>query len=284
MTGASGFLGNSILRNSHKNNKYAAIIRSSTNLDVFQNKLSDKNLINFEKKDSEVLQKIKEFKPDVLIHCACSYGRKNETSEQILNSNFSLGIKVLKYLIKLDKNILFLNIGTPLKKNTNEYALTKNFFLEYSELLLKEKFTKIKIIHLLPQHFFGYGDDETKFTSFVINSLKKNIPELHLTSGEQVRDFFHIEDLISAIDVIIKNRNEIKNFKRIEIGSGKPVTVKDFVELSKKLIGSNTSLKFGSINLRENEVMEMKADISYLKSLGWKFKYPLKTAIEKSIK
>lgn len=284
MTGASGFLGNSILRNSHKNNKYAAIIRSSTNLDVFQNKLSDKNLINFEKKDSEVLQKIKEFKPDVLIHCACSYGRKNETSEQILNSNFSLGIKVLKYLIKLDKNILFLNIGTPLKKNTNEYALTKNFFLEYSELLLKEKFTKIKIIHLLPQHFFGYGDDETKFTSFVINSLKKNIPELHLTSGEQVRDFFHIEDLISAIDVIIKNRNEIKNFKRIEIGSGKPVTVKDFVELSKKLIGSNTSLKFGSINLRENEVMEMKADISYLKSLGWKFKYPLKKAIEKSIK
>lgn len=284
MTGASGFLGNSILRNSRKHNKYAAIIRSSTNLDIFQNKLSNKNLINFEKKDSEVLQKIKEFKPDVLIHCACSYGRKNETSEQILNSNFSLGIKVLKYLIKLDKNILFLNIGTPLKKNTNEYALTKNFFLEYSELLLKENFTKIKIIHLLPQHFFGYGDDETKFTSFVINSLKKNISELHLTSGEQVRDFFHIEDLISAIDVIIKNRNEIKNFKRIEIGSGKTVTVKDFVELSKKLIGSNTSLKFGSINFRENEVMEMKADISYLKSLGWKLKYPLKIAIEKSIK
>ncbi len=283
MTGASGFLGNNILRNSNENYKYGAIVRSSTNLDIFQNKISNKNLIDCEKKDSEVFQKIKEFEPDVLIHCACSYGRKNETSEQIFNSNFSFGIEVLKYLIKLDKNILFLNIGTPLKKSTNEYALTKNFFLEYSELMLKEKFTKIKFIHLLPQHFFGYGDDETKFTSFIINSLKKNISELHLTSGEQERDFFHIEDLISAIDVIIKNRNELENFKRIEIGSGKTVTVKNFVELSKKLIGSNTSLNFGSIKLRENEVMKMKADISYIKSLGWKLKYPLKQAIEKSI-
>ena len=78
------------------------------------------------------------------------------------------------------------------------------------------------------------------------------------------------------------------NYEEFELGSGSSIEVKTFVErvmteLSKEK-SINTVLNFGTIPYRENENMNMTANIEKLEQLGWKPKVSLENGIHKIIK
>ena len=72
-------------------------------------------------------------------------------------------------------------------------------------------------------------------------------------------------------------------FTQVELGSGIPTTIKDFVEKIHRLTNSKTALDFGALPYREGEVMKAIADISYLNRLGWSPSYTLEQGILKTI-
>ena len=67
------------------------------------------------------------------------------------------------------------------------------------------------------------------------------------------------------------------------LGSGKPHTIRHFVESIHSLTGSGTLLKFGAVPYRDNEIMESRSDISFLKKLGWEPRVTLEEGIRKMI-
>ena len=108
---------------------------------------------------------------------------------------------------------------------------------------------------------------------------------LNLSSGVQRRDFIYIEDVVLAFEIVIqKIDNIINRFPEFEVGTGKSVSVKDIVLLSKNIIGSKTELRFGVLKLDESSNNEFVANTSKLEHLGWKPQWTIHKGISKIIK
>jgi CDP-paratose synthetase len=282
ITGASGFLGSALARRlGASDHQVSLLARKSTNL----YRLGDVAIFNvgrFEA-DLEIKQFIAEVRPDIVIHAACCYGRKDESMMQIFDSNIRFGAVILESIKGLNKKISFLNTGTVLSKEVSLYAHTKIQFEELGASIAITSNQKIQFINIKLQHIYGPGDDGSKFTSYVINSCKNNVPTLPLTLGEQKRDFVFIDDAVDAFVKIIENLPKLDVVQKIELGSGSPVSLREFVEIVHELTNSKTELLYGAIKYRANEEMCLVANIEYLKNLGWKPIFGLKEGIKKTI-
>ena len=281
ITGGTGFLGSNLANHLISNGKEVFLpIRDKKKLNLkFCN---HKNLSIHEFSNIDNLKKkIIHISPDVVIHTACSYGRNNESHEDIYQSNFLYGLSIFNALSLISKETTFINIGTSLEKYVNMYSLSKSHFIEYCKF--NSKNIKLKFININLEHMYGPGDDISKFTSYILHSCKKNKKEINLTPGEQKRDLIFIEDVISGIQVILNNLNYIKDNETIDLGSGKAITIKEFVLLVSELTNSNSILNFGAIKYRNNENFNSVANISRLEELNWKPAYTLEKGIKKYI-
>ena len=109
-------------------------------------------------------------------------------------------------------------------------------------------------------------------------ALKKGAKK---ATAKQKRDFLHVYDLVDAIIKCFKSkvRGEI-----INIGYGKPYSVKYIINKIIEIIGKGKPL-FGSIKLRKDEYLISYPKISKAKKvLNWKPKIKLKTGILNTIK
>ncbi len=281
ITGAGGFLGSALARRFREmDHQVSLLVRKNTSL----NRLG--NLSLFKKgsceTDAEIIEFISDGFPDVVIHTACCYGRGGESPLQIVDSNIWFGMALLNAIKDLDKKVSFINTGTVLSKDVSFYALTKIQFEELGSCIANASHN-IQFINIKLQHMYGPGDNDSKFTSYVINSCKNNVPTLPLTSGEQKRDFIYIDDVVDAYVKIIEGATTLKKVEQIDLGSGVAPRLRDFVDTVHKLTNSKTELLFGELPYRENDVMCMVANIDALKKLGWTPRFDISTGIKKII-
>ena len=86
------------------------------------------------------------------------------------------------------------------------------------------------------------------------------------TTGEQVRDFLHVEDVASAIWAVAQS----DLVGPVNIGSGLPVTVKEIAEIIATAVGRPDLLKLGVLPYREGDPMYVCADNTLLtQETGW---------------
>ena len=229
-------------------------------------------------RDNNTSEFILNSNPDVVIHTICSYGRSNESITDIYNSNLFAGIKVLNNIQQLNKKVTFINCGTALEKYTNLYSISKGQFVEFGKFVSNNN---LQFINMNLEHFYG-RNAPNNFLSFIINqcNVNKDIP---LTSGTQKRDFVYIDDVCSAFDSVITYRNKLQNFDTIDVGTGIATPVKDVVLKIKELTRSKSKLLFGEVPLRDNEVGEMKANISKLQSLDWAPQYSIVSGLKEML-
>lgn len=275
ITGISGYLGSQLANALNTEHELVGTIRSGSRLDRVKN--ADK--INFIYIDEENWsEKIKSFQPEIVINTMALYGRKDEHLSDLINANVFLPIKILE---SIETKTTFINCGTSLPASVSSYAHTKNQFIELAKEYCKQ--AHIKFVNLRLEHFFGAGDDLTKFTSYVIQQCLVSQP-LKLTAGTQERDFIYIEDLISAFKCIIHSLDKLEFFENIDVGSGKAIKIRDFVESTASIIESKSEIIFGAVPMRDNELMHSCADVRRLHALGWKLNYSLHDAILEMIK
>lgn len=207
-------------------------------------------------------------KIDAVIHTATNYGRSGESASQVADANLSFPLKLVDAAIASGVNV-FLNTDTALDKSLNAYSLSKRQFAEWGRHFSRQK--KIRFLNLRLEHFYGSGDDDTKFTTQVIKSCLMNAPELKLTLGEQKRDFIYIDDVIAAYLLLLEKQESLVDwFMEFDVGSGEPVTIRQFVELVHQLTASSTHLNFGAHSYREREMMFSQANTEPLRKLGWR--------------
>jgi CDP-paratose synthetase len=282
ITGAGGFLGSALARRlGQMDHRIFLLVRNSTSLCRLQD-ISPFKIGRCES-DPEINEFISDASPDVVIHTACCYGRAGESPLQIIDSNIFFGISLLSAIKSLEKKVSFINTGTVLSRDVSFYALTKIQFEELGAYISSTPNQSIQFINIKLQHMYGPGDDPSKFTSYVINACKNNVPTLPLTFGDQKRDFIYIDDVVDAYIKIIEGGNNLNKIEKINLGSGIASRVRDFVETAHKLTNSKTELLFGKIPYRDNEEMSLVADIEPLKRLGWIPKIDIKTGIKKTI-
>jgi nucleoside-diphosphate-sugar epimerase len=217
---------------------------------------------------------------DTIVHCATNYGRGENDPLHVIEANLLLPLKLLelgkKYHVKS-----FINTDTILDKRINYYSLSKKQFKDWL-IVYKQDYT---CVNVLLEHFYGAGDDSTKFVTYIIHNLLKNVDKIDLTKGEQRRDFIYIDDVVDAFVKIINSLDNFnQDFYEFEIGTNYPLSIKQFVELAKQLSGNkHTLLNFGALPYRENEVMNYNVNTSEISKLGWKCNSTVEEGLKKMI-
>jgi len=281
LTGVTGFLGSHLAKALLADGyEVVALKRKSSLLGKVESIVSDIIFFDIERLDFDQLFRDCG-KIDAIIHTATCYGRNNESVSEIFSANTEFPLRLLDTGSRAGVE-LFLNTDTILDKYLNLYALSKNQFLQWGKFFSKQG--KIRFGNIRLEHFYGPDDDPTKFTAHVINSCLNNIPELKLTKGEQKRDFIYIEDVVSAYMVLLEKMDSFDSpFVEFDVGSGKSVSIREFVETAHRLASSETHLAFGAIPYRQGEMMHSEADISSLIALGWQCRYDIEAGLKQVI-
>jgi len=280
LTGVTGFLGSYLLK-AFINNGYEVIAlkRSTSNTYRIDDCLNQIILYDIDK--TELLDIFENHTIDVVVNTVTNYGRKDTKISSIVDTNLMFGLKLLEESVNVNVKAC-INTDTLLERDINAYALSKAQLVDWIKFLSNKN---TKMINIKIEHMYGPLDDENKFIYWLINQLKQNVENIDLTSGVQKRDFIYIDDIVNAYEVIINNISGFPNFEEFELGSGNSIEVKEFIkkifqELELKQDVS-TKLNFGANAYRENENMNMKADIQKLKRLAWKPKVSIEDGIKK---
>ncbi|OAI07115.1 NAD-dependent epimerase/dehydratase family protein [Methylomonas methanica] len=282
VTGVTGYLGShlatELLKEGHE---VIALKRKLSSLNRIQAILPRLALYNLEETNlAELFAGFGKF--DAIIHTATCYGRNGESISQITEANLLFPLKLLEAAVFGNVDV-YINTDTALDKLLNPYTLSKGQFSEWGKYFAHQE--KIRFINLRLEHFYGAGDDDSKFTTHVINSCLANVPELNLTLGEQRRDFIHINDVITAYLLLLNKRDAFADwFIEFAVGSGVAVTIRQFVETVHNLTASTTRLNFGVLPYRAGESMLSQANVSALQALGWHCDHDLVQGLQMTIK
>jgi CDP-paratose synthetase len=218
-------------------------------------------------------------KIDAVIHAACVYGRNGESASQILESNVVLGVRMYEAAAELNVS-RFLNVGTGLPSDVSAYSLSKHQFSEWGRRFALT--TATRFINFVVEHFYGPNDDRSKFPSHVIAACLRGEKRLALSPGEQQRDFIYVSDVVSALESVLLSAG---NDPAVDypVGTGQAVTIREFAETVRELTGASTHLDFGALPYRPSEPMRCVADISSLKTLGWRPRISLRDGLRRTI-
>ena len=296
LTGATGFIGANLTRHFLKKGARIFIFtRAESNKWRIQDILKDVSEYLADLRDSARLKKIiKKIKPQIIIHTAVygGYSFQNDPLK-IIETNFAGTVNLVK-ASKVAGLELFINTGssseygiksksmkeTDILEPVNEYGVTKAVTFSYCHAVAKKENMPLVTLRLFSP--YGYYEEKSRLISSVILScLKLRNPKLSLP--DSVRDFIFIEDVISAYEKVIDNKNKVKG-EVFNIGSGKQHTVGEIAENIVKLTGNKVKPEWGKIANPRQEPKCWQADISMAKRLlNWEPEYSLRQGLEKDI-
>jgi nucleoside-diphosphate-sugar epimerase len=130
--------------------------------------------------------------------------------------------------------------------------------------------TATKFVNLVLQHPYGPGDRPGKFVPAMARQCLTSTGTIDLTPGEQKKDFVYVGDVAEAYQLVLAKAASLANFTEFQVGSGKAVSIRHFVELLHRLSHSKAALRFGGLPYRDAEIMFSQADPAPLLALGWR--------------
>jgi len=263
LTGGTGFLGSSLAKALvDKNEKLLLLVREQSSLSRIRKFLNKVEIINIDKVSlSEIFDN---YKINIVINSAASYGKKNESTADILKANCLFPLEILKKSIEKEVE-QFINIGTSLNPFVNEYSLTKHQFANWLFFYKNE----IKIKNVILEYFYGPGDDSWKFITMLFESFKSKKELIDFTSGEQKRNFIFIDDVVSALLEIMEDKLISEDLAIYHVKTNEEIVIKELVQLCKKITNNTTtSLNFGVLNDRVNDIHN-SGNLNYKNVPNW---------------
>ncbi len=279
LTGATGFLGSKLLKSLLELGYQVIVLkRTFSKLDRIAMFLDRVVYYHSDTDDMDAIFSARDI--HCVIHCATHYGRNDSDPRSVIEANLTLPLELL--ILSRKYNVpYFINTDTILDKGVNYYSLSKRHFYDWLTL----NSGSMKIANLKLEHFYGPGDDPTKFVTHMIKELLMNMPEIRLTKGAQTRDFIHVDDVVSAFLAVLGHLHEMApGVNDFHVGTGTPTTIRNFCETLKLLVAdTKTTLLFGALEYRKNEVMFADLDVSPLMKLGWRPNIALHDGLRQTI-
>lgn len=278
LTGATGFLGSSILKYLFlEGNEVIILKRSSSDLYRIREYTNDVKIYDIEDNINYIL-KIE--KPPIIIHTACLYGKNNENYDEIINTNVNFGIELFK--AGLENGLkTFINTDTLLPKSLNIYSKSKSMFRDF----LFKKHKQVQIVNIRIEFIYGYNNSDQSFLTLLVKKIINTKSNINLTYCEQERDMIHVDDVVNAFGIVLKNLNNIPIKTDFPLVTGNPIKLKKIILLltsvifEKTKISSEKRLLFGSVKYRKGELMKLNFNNNFISNLGWRPKVNLKVGI-----
>jgi len=227
---------------------------------------------NFE----EILEDI-----DVVFHLASLLGTA-ELFHRIIEAervNVLGTLNLLEAMRKKNmKKILF--TSKPNFWKHNAYTITKQTCEHYLEMY--QYVYGFQSIIARPYNIYGPAEELTEYRKavpyFVIAALKGEPLEI-FGDGEQTMDAIYIDD---AVEALIRSA-ELAPKEVVEIGSSKPVKVKDLAEKILKLTNTSSSIAYVPMRRGEENNNEIRANGNMNKLTGFSPRVSLDDGLKKTI-
>jgi UDP-glucose 4-epimerase len=127
---------------------------------------------------------------------------------------------------------------------------------------------------------FGPTDNPQWMIPYLIRQLHQR-ERPALTLGEQLWDYIYVADVAAAVIAVLNTSSACGVFN---LGSGKTIQLKKFVEKIRNRIDPELPLGFGDVAYRDDQVMHLEADISRLTGMtSWKPKADMDDAISSTV-
>jgi nucleoside-diphosphate-sugar epimerase len=220
-----------------------------------------------------------------VIHAATDYGRAHQPWSELLKTNLVFSLQIAEAAI-LARSNCFINVGTALPPDVSPYALSKHQFSEWLQVLAGQG--QMRFADVALESIYGEDDDPDKFITRAIIACLNNAESLPLTPGEQKRDFIYVEDAVEALVTLVKHYTSLHSdttvpYQRYSVGSGMAITIREVMQLIRRLSGSHTQLAFGAVTYRPHEVMFSQADLTKMRALGWSPRFSLEDGLKRTV-
>ncbi len=276
VTGATGFVGNYVVKELLANN-YKVIATSSNE--------SKARAVSWFPLVKYVPLNLRDFKnsvnyyryfdnPDALIHLAWQ-GLPNYKASFHIEENLPVHYSFLNNLIKNGLSDITIT-GTCLEYGMHEgclsedmettpanaYAIAKDSLRKKLEQLQSEITFKLKWIRLF--YMYGAGQSPNSLLSQLDKALANKEAVFNMSGGEQQRDYLPIEAVAENI-VKVALQNNVTGV--INCSSGKPVTIKAFVDKYLEQKQQHIKLNLGYYPYTDYEPMHFWGDNKKLKTI-----------------
>ena len=263
LTGATGFIGSHVGRLLvHEGCEVHALIGERSNLWRIEDIVPllhrvQCDLLAFEELDAH----LRRIQPDLCIHLAW-YAVPGQYLKSVENLNLlSASLHLASRLADLGCK-RFIGIGTCFEYDTSlgyfsEQSPTRPHNL-YAATKLATQITLEQLAHTTgmaiawARLFYQYGpfEDEQRLVPSVICSLLRN-QIVKATKGEQVRDYLYVEDVAAAIWAVALS----DLLGPVNIGSGKPVAVRDIVTRIGAILNRPELVQIGALPYTASDPM-----------------------------
>ena len=143
----------------------------------------------------------------------------------------------------------------------NKYAIAKDTLRRILYLKFAKK--NINLAWLRVFYPYGKGQNPNSLIPMLDQAIKNKEKIFNISQGDQIRDFIKIDQVAKAfLNCARNNVNEI-----INVGSGEPISIRDFLENYIKKNNSDIKLNLGIYPRRDYEPLAFWADINKLKNL-----------------
>lgn len=291
ITGSRGFIGKELVSVFEDDNEIKCFTHN-TKKNIFKND----QIIQMDFSNEDNITKVvnKFGMPDIFIHLGWASMTNSESKEHLIynvessknliKKFFDLGLKKFIFLGSRDeygeRNGCLVETMDSIGK-ISKYAKSKKIVAEYG--FEQSKKTGKIFIHIKLFNVYGAGQQKNS----LINILYKNFQTkqiTHLGPCTHFREYIHISEVCKGIKLISKINKSVS----INLGSGKAIRLKDFVNLFwRELGGKKNMIVFQTEQIKKNDPVYPKsyANLKKLNNLtNWTPSLSIEDGIKKTIK
>lgn len=292
VTGAGGFLGSHIANYFCGNGYRVAAVGRCNAASIDSSYSNFPRLYGMTLPDARFVAAVKEFKPDLVVHCAGTASVGESVHDPY--GDFQRMVDVCAFTLETlrtcspGSHFCLLSsaavYGNPLHLPVSEHDLCKPVSsYGYHKLLcetLAEEYAKLHGLKVTVLRIFSaYGERLWKqvIHDLCYKFLRDEFRSAELFgSGEESRDFIHAVDVARAIHCLYENGSDgIYN-----VASGNQTTIKALAALIQLKLGSRKDIVFTGVN-RAGDPLYWQANVSKLQSVGYRQSISLPEGIER---
>ena len=286
ITGAAGFIGANLTRKLIKTgNEINILIKEASNLWRINDIVSNCNVHKIDlKKVEDVRNVVKEINPELVYHCAGHgiYPSQKNTAE-IFSTNILGTFNLLDALNENNNLHRLVNLGSffeYLTNPTDPYTISKITQTKLAEHFFKEK--KLPIVTLRLFTPYGKFDSPGRLICDLMIALIKDKP-LEIFSKYTKRDFIHIDDVITALE-IASQQSDISG-EIIDIGTGNEISVEEIVSMSTQLSDNELVINWNDTKQREVDILDENIFLGrqHTQKLNWTPSTSLEDGLQRTI-
>lgn len=263
ITGGAGFIGSRLALHLQEQNEVLVVDKmrseerfSNGNLQSFGH---FKNLLEFNGElyvsdicESKTLQKIREFKPEVIFHQAAISDTTAMNQNAVLQTNLNSFYDFIALAVQLNAKLIYASSAAvygdaPSPQRVGFSEAPKNPYA-FSKLMMDKLASKFyDKAHIVGLRYFNvYGDGEffkdktaSMVLQFGLQMLGGQKPRLFVGSDKIFRDFVYVKDVVSANLAALETKCGVYN-----VGTFKARSFTDIVDILQKELGTNYEYEY----------------------------------------